>query len=69
MGKPSKSDNELLQEINEKLEKLLGIIATQGKDLDSQIAIFRSIGWEWEEIGRFTGMKADAVRMRYSRKK
>ncbi|MDH3203648.1 MAG: hypothetical protein OEL81_03085 [Nitrosopumilus sp.] len=69
MGKPSKSDNELLQEISKKLDKLTCILATQGKDLDTQITILQGFDWEWDEIGRFVGMKGDAARMRYNRKK
>ena len=69
MGNLTKSDNELLQEISKKLDKLTGILATQGKDPDTQIIILRDFDWEWDEIGRFVGLKADAVRMRYNRKK
>ena len=46
MGNPTKSDNELLQEISKKLDKLTGILATQGKDPDAQIIILRGFNWE-----------------------
>ena len=69
MGKSIKSDNELLQEINEKLDKLIGIHATQGKDTDTQIAILHGFDWKWDEIGRLVGMKGDAARMRYNKNK
>jgi len=67
--KKEKSEKDLLQEISEKLDKITAILATQGKDLDTQIAILYGFDWEWDEIGRIVGMKADAARMRHTRKK
>lgn len=57
-----------LGEINDKLSKIMGLMAIQGKDIDVQIGILKSQGFSWEEIGTFVGMKADAVRMRSNRK-
>jgi len=64
-----KSEKELLREISEKLDKIIAVLATQGKNTDTQIDILHGFGWEWDEVGTLVGMKGDAVRMRYSRKK
>ena len=69
VSKKQKSDNDLLHEISEKLDKITSMLAIQGKDVDIQIEILHNLGWEWVEIGKYVGMTADATRMRYSRKK
>ena len=66
--KSNKTSEELLSEINEKLDKILGVMATQGKNIDTQIAILHGFGWKWEDVGKMVGMTGDATKMRYSRK-
>ena len=68
MPKNTKSTEALLSEISEKLDKMMSLIAIQGKDTDIQIDVLRGFGWEWEEIGKLVGLKADAARKRYERK-
>ena len=63
-----KSTKELLKDIIKKLDKILAVTATQGKDEDEQIKILRSFKWEWDEIGIFVGLTADAARKRHARK-
>jgi len=46
----------------------MSLIAIHGKDTDIQINVLRGFGWEWEEIGKLVGLKADAARKRYERK-
>lgn len=67
--KKRKSERELLQEINEKLDKLLTLSAIQNDDVDKQIENLHYIGWEWDKVAKFVGMTNERVRKRYSRKK
>jgi hypothetical protein len=63
-----KSTNELLEEISKKLDKILAVISTQGKPIDTQIDILHGFGWEWDEVGKFVDLTSEAARKRYSRK-
>jgi len=63
-----KTAEELLEEISNKIDRLTSIIAIQGKEPDEKIAILRSFNLEWDEIGKYCGLAADAARMRYQRK-
>lgn len=67
MSSKEKTEIELLAEINEKLDKMMSVMAIQGKDIDVQIEILHGFGWKWEDVGKFVGIKGDAVKMRYSR--
>ena len=69
MPKKEKSEKELLGEISEKLDKMISLIAIQGKDTDIQIDVLRGFGWEWQEIGKLVGLTSDAARKRHIRKK
>jgi len=69
MSKKEKSEKELLEEISNKLDQIIAVLATQGKDTDTQIDILHEFDWEWDKIGQFTGMKGNAARMRHMRKK
>jgi len=64
MPKNGKSSEELLKEISEKLDKLMGILAIQGKDEDTQIRILKSQGFTSEEVGKLIGLKETTIRMR-----
>lgn len=65
--KQQKSTEELLVEINEKLEKLIAISAIQGKETNIQIKILNDHGFTWEDIGKLIGLTPDAARKRYAR--
>lgn len=63
-----KDERKLLQEISNKLDKLIAIVSAQGKDLDTQIAIFTNAGIKSEEISSLTGRPAGTIRRRRSKK-
>ena len=65
----TKSEKELLEEISNKLDQIIAVLATQGKNPDTQIDILHGFGWDWDTIGKFVGMKGNAARMRHTRKK
>ncbi len=54
--KKEKSEKELLEEINEKLDKIIALLAIQGKDENTQIQILKKLGFEAEEIGKLLGV-------------
>lgn len=64
--KKQKTSEELLQEISEKLDKLMRILAIQGKDIDTQIKILKKLGFTSEETGNLVGLTDMAVRKRES---
>ena len=64
-----KTDNELLRDISDRLNEIVGLLAIQGKPQDDQTDILRSLGLEWNKIGMFLGMSATAVRLRNVRRK
>jgi hypothetical protein len=64
-----KTERDLLQETTSKLDRLIGIIATEGRAQDQQIRVLRKVGFDWNFIGPMTGLKADPARIGYSRSK
>ena len=64
MSQKPKSVEELLSEISKKLDKLMAILAIQGKDEDTQIKILKSQGFTSVDTGKLIGMKETTVRMR-----
>ena len=64
-----KSERDLLSEMNEKLDTLIGLLAINGKEENLQIEILRGLGHDWKFIGLLTNLKPDAARMRHSTKK
>lgn len=60
--KKEKSDNQLLQGINEKLNKILGLMATQNKPRPEQLKILDGLGFSSKEIGKMLGITDGAVR-------
>jgi len=56
MSKNPKSSEMLLSEINEKLEKIIAILAIQGKDEDTQIRILKRLDFPSDEIGKLLGV-------------
>lgn len=65
-AKNEKSEKELLKEINEKLGKILSILAIQGRETDIQIRILKKAGFTSEETGMYVGLTDAAVRKRKS---
>lgn len=61
--------DDLLNRIDQKLDRILGVLLVSGKDTDTQIKVLRSLGYDWPFIGAATGLKADAARMRSGYKK
>jgi len=64
MSKPGKSEKELLEGINEKLDKLIGILAIQGKNEDEQIRILKVLGFTSKQTGSLLGIEDSAIRHR-----
>jgi len=70
MAKQEKTEKELLREMIEKLDKLIGVIAIQGKSKDDQIKVLVSLGFTNAEISKITGMPKGTVdTIRAKRKK
>lgn len=63
-----KTELEILGEISEKLDRLIGLFAIQGKAESKQIEILRGMGYDWDCIGSIVGLKPDTARMRYQRR-
>lgn len=57
---------DLLHEISEKLDKIMGVLAIQGKDEDKQIEILKKLGFKSNLTGALLGLKESAVRNRKS---
>jgi len=64
-----KTEREILAEMSGKLDRLIGLFATQGKTQDEQIRILRGMGFDWNFIGAASGLKPDAARKRLEKKK
>lgn len=64
-----KTERELLHDVNERLDKLIGIIAIQGKPQNQQIEILDELGFDSKTIGLYVGLSSDAVRQRKSQMK
>jgi len=57
MIKKEKTEKEILEDISEKLDKIIFTMAIQGKDEDVQIKILKRNGWKEEDIRNFLGIK------------
>jgi len=62
------TERDLLKEISLKLDRLIGVIVIQGKDIDNQILLLDSLGFDSRQIGELVGLSASGVRVRKSRK-
>jgi hypothetical protein len=58
-----------LAEISKKLDTLIALTASAGRDADAQIDLLTSLGYSSSFVGRIVGIDPAAVRMRLSRKK
>jgi hypothetical protein len=65
----SKSDVDLLSEINDKLEVLISVIASQGKERDDQIKILASGGLSNSRISSILGIPKGTVDFIRAKKK
>ena len=64
-----KTELELLNEINNRLAQITGLLAIQGKSEDEQINLLTGLGFDSKTIGLFLGMSSDTVRVRRMRSK
>lgn len=62
------TDNELLREISDRLQQIVGLLAIQGKSQEEQIDILSNLGFDSTRIGLYLGMTGAAVRKRKSRR-
>ena len=67
--KNEKSERELLAEVSDKLDKVIALLAVNGKSENEQISILKELGHDWKFIGTLTGLEPDTARMRHSAKK
>lgn len=65
----AKTELELLREIKGRLDRILGVLAVQGKDRASQVKILTGLGLSSQEIGELVGIRAESVRRMRSREK
>ena len=63
-----KTEKELLEEMNERLRDITGLLAIQGKTQDEQIDVLTGLGFDSKTIGLFVGLSGEAVRKRRTRK-
>ena len=59
--------DDLLTQVNEELDKILGALLVSNKDTDTQIRILRSLGYDWTFVGAATGLSPDAARIEEER--
>lgn len=69
MPKSDKSEKQLLEEINDKLNMLIGLNAIQDKHKADQIKILTSMGFTNAEISKLTGIPKGTVDTTRARKK
>ena len=69
MPKSDKTEKQLLEEINDKLNTLIGLNAIQGKHKAGQIKILTSMGFTNAEISKLTGIPKGTVDTTRARKK
>ena len=58
----AKTEVELLNEISEKLDRVVAVLAAQGKDRDTQAAILAAAGCDSNFLAMFLGISSGAVR-------
>jgi hypothetical protein len=64
-----KTERELLHEISERLNKIIGLLAIEGKSQNHQIEILSALGFDSKTTGLFVGLSGDAVRQRKTQMK
>src|SRR5688572_6897248 len=63
------SEIELLRDISMQLDRVIAVLAAQGKDRDRQIEILSAAGCDSNFVGTVVGMTAAAVRKYQSRQR
>jgi hypothetical protein len=66
---PTLSEADLLQQISIKLDRVIAVLAAQGKDKEKQIDILAAAGCDSGFIGIVVGMTASSVRKFQSRQR
>lgn len=61
MAAKEKTERDLLLEISEKLDRLIGILAVQNKDRDDKVNILASLGFSNAEISKLIGVPKGTV--------
>lgn len=64
-----RSERELLAEISAKLDRVIAVLAVQGKEKDQQIEALAAAGFDSAFIGRLVGITPGAVRMWFTRRR
>ena len=64
-----KTDRELLEGIDEKLAQVVGLLAIQDKDPGSHVDMLLNLGLDATTISSVTGITANAVNIRKTRRK
>ncbi len=64
-----RTERDLLAEISAKLDRLMGVMAIQGKDQDAQVNTLHALGFDSKTIGAMVGLSDSAVRGRKFRRK
>ena len=60
----TKSEQVLLDEISQKLDQIIAVMAISGKEQNDQIRILRDRGFDWKQIGTLVGLNPGTARMR-----
>lgn len=63
-----RSEKDLLAEISAKLDRLVGVMAIQGKDQDAQVDTLYALGFDSKTIGALVGLSDSTVRGRKFRR-
>lgn len=56
MQKKNRTEKDILESIEDKLERLTAITAIQGKEEKTQAKILKSLGFKYREISNLTGI-------------
>lgn len=56
MAEKTRNERDLLESIDYKLDKLIGVAAIQGKEEKLQAKILKSLGFKYREISELTGI-------------
>jgi phage portal protein BeeE len=55
-------EQKLLQDISNKIDKLIALTAIQGKDENQQIKILRSLNFTFTDISKLTGVPESTIK-------
>ncbi len=66
---PAATDTALLHDISRKLDKVVALLACQGKTVEKQIDFLSSAGFDSPFIGMVTGLEPTSVRTRLFRQR